>query len=103
MTAILALISGAGIAYTLTAGHYRQVIRQLDNHGYDSHRTADDIRALDHQLAVAIADRGQWRRKSKRLEQVARSQAGLLAARRHTPIPLPAHRTPVPTYGSNRP
>jgi hypothetical protein len=102
MTVLLALISGAGITYTLTAGHYRQVIRRLDNHGYDSHRTADDIRALDHELAVAIADKGQWRRKSKRLEQVARGQAGLLAARRHAPIPLPAQRTPVPDYG-NRP
>jgi hypothetical protein len=101
MTVLLALISGAGIAYTVTAGHYRKVIRRLDSHGYDSHRTADDIRALDHELAVAIADKGQWRRKSKRLEQVARSQAGLLAARRHAPIPLPTH-SPVPTYGNPR-
>jgi hypothetical protein len=101
MTVVLAVLSGAGIAYTVTAGHYRKVIRRLDSHGYDSHRTADDIRALDHELAVAIADKGQWRRKSKRLEQVARSQAGLLAARRHAPIPLPAH-TAVPTYGGHR-
>jgi hypothetical protein len=95
----LAVLSGAGIAYTLTAGHYRQVIRRLDSHGYDSHRTADDIRALDQELAVAIADKGQWRRRYLWAEQVARSQAGLLAARRHTPIALPA-RTAVPTYGN---
>jgi hypothetical protein len=101
VTVFLAVLSGAGIAYTLTASHYRHIIRRLDVRGYDSHRTADDVRALDHQLALAIADKARERRKSKRLEQVARSQAGLLAARRHTPIPLPAH-TAMPDYG-NRP
>jgi len=101
MTVLLALISGAGITATVTAGRYRRIIRQLDVVGYDSHRTADDVRALDHQLAVAIADKARERRKSKRLEQVARSQAGLLAARRHAPIPLPAH-TSVPDYGRPR-
>jgi hypothetical protein len=101
MTVLLALISGAGITATVTAGRYRRIIRQLDNVGYDAQWTRDDIAAIDHERAVAIADKARERRKSKRLEQVARSQAGLLAARRHTPIPLPAH-TAVPTYGTRR-
>jgi len=102
VTAILALISGAGVAYTLTAGHYRKVIRRLDSHGYDAHRTADDIRALDHELAVAIADKGQWRRRYVWAEQVARDQAEQLATHWRTPIPLPARRSPMPDYGGRQ-
>jgi hypothetical protein len=100
MTVLLALISGAGITATVTASRYRRIIRQLDTHGYDSHRTADDIRALDQELAVAIADKGQWRRRYVWAEQVARDQAEQLATHWRTPIPLPARRNPISDYGT---
>jgi hypothetical protein len=50
--------------------------------------TTDKASAVAHYQAMA--------------EQVARDQAEQLATRWRTPIPLPAPRSPIPTYGNQR-
>jgi hypothetical protein len=102
MTVLLALISGAGITATLTASHYRQVIRQLDTHSYDAQWTRDDIAAIDFEKTVAIADKASEHRGRVAAEHVARQVTGLIVNQQHTPIPLAPPRTPVPTYGNQR-
>jgi hypothetical protein len=101
MTVLLALVSVAGIAASVTAGRYRRIIRDLDVQVYDTHRTADDVRALDQQLAEQTMRAGIEHRARVAAEQTSRQITGLLIDR--PPIPLPAHTpTPFPDYG-NRP
>jgi len=99
VTALLALVSVAGIAATVTAGRYRRIIRDLDVTVYDQHRTADDYRALDQQLAEQTMRAGIEHRARVAAEQTSRQITGLLID--GPPIPLPAP-SPVPDYGENQ-
>jgi len=98
MTVLLAVLP-AGVVAAVTAIRYRRIIRDLDVTVYDQHRTADDVRALDQQLAEQTMRAGIEHRARVAAEQTSRQITGLLVD--GPPIPLPAP-SPIPDYGENR-
>lgn len=106
MTVVVVLLGvfGSGVAGGALATHrwHRTRTRRADIAHYSGAWTDQDIEAFKQELAVTQTRAAGFRRAWKYAEATARSQAGLLAARRR-PIPLgPPRRSPIPTYGAHR-
>lgn len=104
MTVVVLLgvwVTGAIGGVLATHRWHRTRTRRADIAHYSGAWTDQDIDAWKLELAVTQSRAAGFHRAWKHAEATARSQAGLLAARRR-PIPLgPPRRSPIPTYGAH--